>query len=300
MSRMPRVPELPGWASSDADDYLERLRVQRRLSPHTVAAYRRDLAQFFAFCDRAGATAIDQVDRRMVRRYLAFLDTRGFARSSIVRKASAVRAFYTDAGRRGAVGANPAVGVGRARAPRRLPTPIPSTRLGAMLDALDGPDPLALRDRAILEILYSGGLRVSELASLNLRAAGAGDTLEVMGKGGRARIVPIGRPARRAVAAWLADGRPEWVTEASGDALFLGVSGRPLSERGIRRAVAARLGTFPHALRHSFATHLLEGGADLRTVQEFLGHRDVATTQIYTHVSRQHLRTAYERSHPRA
>ena len=195
---------------------------------------------------------------------------------------------------------NPAIGVGRARSSRPLPTPLPAGRLGSMLDQLDGTEPLAIRDRAILELLYAGGFRVSEMVSLTVPAVTGADRVVVRGKGGSERVVPIGAAARRAVAEWTSAGRPQLAGPVSGDALFLGASGRPLSDRGVRRAVSARLGTFPHALRHSFATHLLEGGADLRTVQELLGHRDVATTQIYTHVSRQHLREAYDRAHPRA
>jgi integrase/recombinase XerC len=177
---------------------------------------------------------------------------------------------------------------------------MPSRLLSRRLDSVTGDTPEDLRDRAILEILYATGLRVSELASLTLGDLKRPDALTVTGKGGRTRTVPVGAPARRAVADWLERGRPQLVGRDSASAVWLGVKGRPLGARGIRRVVGVRLQTFPHALRHAFATHLLEGGADLRAVQEMLGHTDLATTQIYTAVTRDHLRATYERTHPRA
>ncbi len=281
------------------EEYLSYLGTVRNLSPHTVDAYRRDLAQFFDFCDRAGILDVADVDRRLVRRYLAHLDTRSYARRSIARKASAVRAFYDWMARRGRVSANPAAAVGRPRLDERIPHALPERAVLAGLDRLGGDDPVTLRDRALLELLYATGLRVSEMASL--RVGDVGDEfLRVRGKGRRERVVPVGRPAQRAVARWLASGRPRLAGAGAGDALWVGARGGPLDARGIRRVVQARLGTFPHALRHSFATHLLEGGADLRSVQELLGHVDLTTTQTYTAVSRHHLRATYDRTHPRA
>jgi integrase/recombinase XerC len=164
---------------------------------------------------------------------------------------------------------------------------------------MEGEKPLDLRDRAILEVLYASGMRVSELASLRVNDVGS-DMLRVVGKGSKTRVVPLGRAARQALDAYVAKGRPRLIRDGAGEALWVGVRGGPLGTRGLRRVVQKRLGTFPHALRHSFATHLLEGGADLRTVQELLGHVELATTQIYTSVSRRHLKSTYERSHPRA
>jgi site-specific recombinase XerD len=290
----------PPWAAPLVEGYLSRLESQRGLSSHTVEAYRRDLSQFFEFCRRTGAGAVEDVDRRTVRRYLAQLSTRGYARRSIARKASAVRAFYRDAARRGLVSANPAEGLAQPKRPGTLPKAIPAIGLGAMLDAIDGDDAESLRDRALLELLYSTGMRVSELASLAVGDVGRDDFVRVQGKGGKERAVPVGRSARRAVEEYLARGRPDLAGPDAADRLWVGVRGGGLDTRGIRRAVRRRLGTFPHALRHSFATHLLEGGADLRAVQELLGHIELATTQIYTSVSRRHLRDTYERSHPRA
>jgi integrase/recombinase XerC len=168
-----------------------------------------------------------------------------------------------------------------------------------MLDALSGQSPLDLRDRALLEVLYATGLRVSELASLTVTDVARDDFLRVLGKGNKERAVPLSRPARRALRRYLDDGRPHLAKAEAGAALWVGTRGGALDARGVRRVVRNRLGTFPHALRHSFATHLLEGGADLRAVQELLGHVELATTQLYTSVTRQHLKATYERTHPR-
>jgi integrase/recombinase XerC len=167
------------------------------------------------------------------------------------------------------------------------------------LDAIDTSDPKGLRDKALIETLYATGLRISELASMSTADVGS-DTVTVIGKGAKTRRVPVGRPAQESIDLYLRNGRPKLVSIGAGEALWVGVRGGALGSRGIRRVVSDRLATFPHALRHSFATHLLEGGADLRTVQDLLGHTDLATTQIYTAVTRQHLRGTYDRSHPRA
>ena len=296
---MVAIPVCPAWAESSVAAYLERLETGRGLSPHTVAAYRRDLSQFFDFCDRRGQRSPGEVDRLVVRRFLAHLATRGYARRSAARKASAVRAFYADAARRGLVAANPADGVPAPKRPQHLPRAFPAAALGSWLDALDGADPVTRRDRALLEVLYGTGLRVAEAASLTTSTV-LSDLVKVRGKGGKDRVVPLAGQARAAVERYLAESRPSLAGAGAGDALWVGRRGGPLGVRGIRRVVRSRLGTFPHALRHSFATHLLEGGADLRTVQELLGHRELATTQVYTAVTRQHLRSTYDRSHPRA
>lgn len=296
---MTRIPDPPGWALDPLEEYLGRCRSQRGMSPHTLDAYRRDLAQFFDFCDRAGVTAVAGVDRRLIRRWLAQLDTRGYARTSVARKASAVRAFYADALKRERVPANPADGLHRPKHAERLPSVLRPNAVAAVLDSIGGESPVDLRDRALLEVLYASGLRVSEVAALSVTDVRGRDQIRTRGKGGRDRVVPLGRPAQRAVADWIERGRPAMVVGGADD-LWIGVRGGSLGVRGIRRVVRERLGTHPHAIRHSFATHLLEGGADLRAVQELLGHVDLATTQIYTHITRDHLRRTYERSHPRA
>jgi len=294
-----RVPVIPDWAAPEVEKYLARLRDQRGLSEHTIDAYRRDLSQFFDYCDRAGQRSLDEPDRRTARRYLAFLDTLGYARATISRKASSIRAFYGDAATRQVVSANPFQGVSTPKLGRALPHAIPARAMAAAIESIDTGDPLGLRDRAIVETLYATGLRVSELASLTTRDADA-DVVRVRGKGAKMRTVPLGRPAQRALHRYLDSGRPHLAGEAAESALWVGSRGRPMTPRSLRRTVTRHIATFPHALRHSFATHLLEGGADLRTVQDLLGHTDLATTQIYTAVTRKHLRGMYDQSHPRA
>ncbi|MEA1903766.1 MAG: tyrosine-type recombinase/integrase [Actinomycetota bacterium] len=294
-----RVPDLPVWAEGPVMSYLGRLTDQRGLSVHTVDAYRRDLSQFFDFCDRNGVSEISGVERRLCRRYLAFLDTLGYSRRSITRKASAAHAFYTDSVRRGSADRNPFDGVTRPKPSKPLPHALPARTVKHAIEAIDTDTPVGLRDRALVETLYATGLRISELASLECKDVGS-DAVTVIGKGGKVRRVPVGRPAQDALERYVSDGRSRMKTSGAGEALWVGVRGGALDARGIRRAVSKHLATFPHALRHSFATHLLEGGADLRTVQDLLGHTDLATTQIYTAVTRQHLRGTYDRSHPRA
>jgi integrase/recombinase XerC len=289
----------PAWAEESLGGYLTRLSSQRRLSPHTVAAYRSDLRQFAVFCDGLGLADWSDVDRKVVRSYLAVLDDGEYSRRSIARKASAVRAFFADQVKRGELAHNAAAEVSRPKLPERLPRALPSRVVREILDSLPDATPIDLRDRAIVELLYSSGLRVSELASLTVDDVGS-DLLTITGKGGKTRAVPVGGPAVRAIAAWIDRGRGQLAHPEVPRALWVGARGRPLDSRGIRRVVRDRAATFPHALRHSFATHLLEGGADLRAVQELLGHSDLATTQIYTSISRHHLRSTYDQSHPRA
>jgi site-specific recombinase XerD len=293
------VPETPGWAHPEVAKYLIRLSDQRGLSPNTIDAYRRDLAQFFDHCDQAGVTTISDVDRRGARRYLAFLDTLGYSKTTTSRKASSIRAFYGDAVLRGVSPVNPFEGVSTPKLGKPLPHALPARALTAAIDGIDTSDPIGLRDRAVVETLYATGLRVSELASLRVRDV-SGDTVVVRGKGGKVRMVPLGRPAQRALESYLERGRPHLAAEIAGQHLWVGARGGPMGTRALRRAVSKHVATFPHALRHSFATHLLEGGADLRTVQDLLGHTDLATTQIYTAVTRKHLRGMYDQSHPRA
>ena len=297
---MPSLPELPAWAAQPVGDFLVRQGSQRNLSVHSLAAYRRDLSQFLAFCDRAGVRNVADVDRKLVRRFVADLDTLGYARRSISRKTSAVRVFFADQARRGEILLNPADQVSRPRRPKTLPHALPQRVVRDVLDGLQGQEPLELRDRAILEFLYATGVRVSELAGLRIGDVQGRESVRITGKGNRQRMVPLGRPARDAVVRYLTSGRPALSGPAAGELLWVGARGGALDPRGIRRIVRNRSATFPHAYRHSFATHLLEGGADLRAVQELLGHVELATTQIYTAVTRDHLRSTYERSHPRA
>lgn len=281
-------------------DYLHRARVERGLSVHTLDAYERDLAGLSAFAEQLGVSRLDEIDRRMIRRYVANLTTRGFAPSTVARRTSAVRSFLDDAAERGNLPANPAVGVAHPKLPGTLPRAVPAGALAGVLDGIDGTDPEDLRDRALLEMLYGLGLRVSELAGMSMDDPLDGEFLRVRGKGSKDRTVPIGGAARRALDQYRRSGREQLAEDKAGNALWIGVRGGALDDRGIRRVVRARLGAYPHALRHSFATHLLENGADLRSVQELLGHAELATTQIYTAVTRKHMAETYERSHPRA
>jgi integrase/recombinase XerD len=293
------LPVLPAWASGPVESYLDRQSAQRALSANTIAAYRGDLAQFFDYCERSGVTDVNDVQRQNARRYLAFLATRGYSKRSVSRKASAVRSFYAASGRRGETVSNPFEGVSRLKLGRSLPHALPTRAVIHGIEAVETSTPEGLRDRALLEVLYATGLRISELASLKAGSTD-GDMITVVGKGEKTRLVPLGRPAQEWTRRYLSEGRPRLAGEQAADALWVGVRGGALGARGIRRIVQRRLATFPHALRHSFATHLLEGGADLRAVQDLLGHTDLATTQIYTAVTRKHMRGTYDRSHPRA
>ena len=288
------------WWEAGLGNYLSRLESQRGLSVNTVAAYRRDLQQFFGYVDLRGIDTLVKIDRKVIRGFLGSLDGSGYARRSVARKTSAIRAFFTDCVRRGTLEANPADGLARPKTPRTLPQALSQRDTTSILDSIDGDDPKSLRDRAVLETLYATGLRVSELASLRVDTVLGRDRLVVTGKGGRDRVIPLGVHAREAIDRYLRAGRPALVRGRATSGLWIGGRGVEMSARTLRRLVRTRAGTFPHALRHSFATHLLERGADLSTVQQLLGHVELGTTQIYTSLTRRHLRDTYERSHPRA
>ncbi|HEX2374417.1 MAG TPA: tyrosine recombinase XerC [Actinomycetota bacterium] len=306
------------------DAFVAHLRDERGLSANTVAAYRRDLTQFLQFAARAGVTDPAGVEPLLLRRFLALQRTRGLAASSIARKAAALRAGFRFLARRGLIDADPAAGLGVPRGPRRLPVVLKPGQVDRLLAGPEPVDPAGLRDRAILELLYATGIRVGELCGLRLGDVDlAADTVLVLGKGAKQRIVPFGEPARAALLAYLVNGRaamapgpgrPTIPTRsgaedrpADREALFFNRRRRPMSQRDVRGmleryrvAAGAPAGTSPHTLRHSYATHLLEGGADLRAVQELLGHVALTTTQTYTHVSNERLRRVYEQAHPRA
>jgi site-specific recombinase XerD len=276
-------------------------------APSTVEAYRRDLAAFFTWAERLGTSSPRDVQRTTVRRYLAYLATRGFARRTIARRASALRRYFGWARRVGAVTNDPTAGLSAPRGEARLPRVLHPEELRSLLDepASAGPDGgRDLRDTALLELLYGSGLRVAEASALDVDDLDlAQRRVRVWGKGGKQRVVPLSEPAADALRRWLADGRRELATEASpGAALFLNLRGRRMTPRDARRVLDRRAmaPTHPHALRHTFATHLLDGGADLRVVQELLGHADLATTQRYTHVSKERLRSVFDATHPRA
>jgi len=274
-------------------------------SRHTVAAYRSDIRLFAEWAARSGATAPERVKRTTVRRYVAHLSTRQFARRSIARKAASLRRYFGWAVARSLVSTDPTLGLQIGGVDGRLPRVLDQRELEKLLDGPtpeDEPHWRRRRDDAVLEILYGSGVRVSELCSLDVGAVDLRrGAIVVWGKGAKQRRVPLGENAVEALRSWLAC-RHDVVASDEGDALFGNERGRRLTPRDVRRIVDRRspTPTHPHALRHTFATHLLDGGADLRAVQELLGHADVATTQRYTHVSRDRLRSAYRQAHPRA
>lgn len=294
-----------------SEAFLRACEAERDLSPHTVAAYRRDLGQFAEWFARGSKTRIDQVDRVAVRRYVAFLDSRRLARRSIARKVSAIRSMLAWAVTHDLVETNAAEDVPVPKLDRTLPKVMRAPDAAALCELPPDDTPVGQRDRAILELLYGSGLRVAELCSLDVDDADvAMARVRVTGKGRKQRQVPMSGPACRAVEAYVAGGRPELLRdEGHADArhaLFLNTRGGRLGPRSVRSMLARYLSAEgaapvgPHALRHSFATHLLDGGADLRVVQELLGHASLATSQIYTHVSTERLKAVYEQSHPRA
>jgi integrase/recombinase XerC len=291
------------------------------VSPHTRDAYAHDVVEFVTWAERGGCPDPAALDHRALRRYLAYLDTRGFARSSIARKAAALRAYLRYLKRHGVVDHDAGRSLRAPKGANRLPRVIRSDEANDLLDAAqdsrdeqaagDVDDPVAtavvLRDLAVLEVLYGAGLRVAECCGLQRSDCDLGRGLvTVVGKGSKIRRVPLGAPAVDALADWLERGRPALAADDSpADAVFLNRRGRVLSPRDARRVLERHplpdgRALHPHALRHAYATHLLEGGADLRAVQELLGHADLATTQIYTHVTRDRLRAVYEATHPRA
>lgn len=286
--------------------YLHALQHLRRGSPHSVSAARRDLEAFCAFADEYDVGETSAVDVHLLRRYVASLSAAGRKPASIQRYLSSIRGFYAWLMDEGLATANPAQGLRAPRGEKRLPRTLTREQAGALADhAPEAEDALSARDRAITELLYSSGLRLAELAALDVQDLAAGDELRVLGKGGKTRIVPVGRVARDALAVWL-----RWrgqLAAADCKALFVSARGGRLSHRAIqqrleRRARDTALGVpvHPHRLRHAFATHMLEGSGDLRAVQELLGHASLSSTQIYTQLDFDHLAKVYRGAHPRA
>jgi site-specific recombinase XerD len=274
------------------------------LSANTVAAYGRDVRDFVTWADRARVAGPADVDHLVLRRYLAYLATRRMARRSIARKAAALRRYFAWLRRTGVVAADPSRRLTAPRGDGRLPHVLKSEELEALLADDVGEEAVDRRDRAVLELLYGSGLRVGELCGLRPAEVDlVRGQLLVWGKGAKQRQLPMSETSVEAVQAWVERGRAGMTTgDTPADALFLNRRGRRLTPRDVRRILDRRASapTHPHALRHTFATHLLDGGADLRAVQELLGHEDLATTQLYTHVSKERLRSVYDATHPRA
>jgi len=296
-----------------SDDWAGALRLldddllRRGSADRTRRAYRTDLRQFAVWATAAGIAPADAGPREL-RRYAATLTQHRAAPSTVARKLAALRACFRALREHGLVDQNPAELVASPRRQRHLPRVLRPDELAALLDRIPAGTPLELRDRALLEIAYGCGLRAEELVKLDTTSiVFDAEELRVEGKGGKTRIVPAGEPALQALTRYLERGRPVLATDAGEAALFLSKSGRRLSTSDVRRrlavwarAAALQGGVSPHALRHSFATHLLDGGADLRAIQELLGHSSISTTQIYTRVESARLLSAYRRSHPRA
>jgi tyrosine recombinase XerC len=296
-----------------AEGFLKANRAERDLSASTQSAYGGDLDQFIEWARGEQIANLEQVDRRVLRRYVAHMSDRGLARRSISRKTSALRSMLRWAQLHGLLEANPADELVVPKLDKPLPRVLKASEAAWLCELPPGDDPTSVRDRAVLEVLYGSGLRVSELCGLDVDDMDLADNhLTVMGKGRKERRVPLSDPAGRALGSYI-EARPLLLARAgqvptlgSRHALFLSVRGSRLSPRSVRRILDKYVRAEgaqhvnPHALRHSFATHLLDNGADLRTVQELLGHESLATTQIYTHVSTERLRTVYEQTHPRA
>ncbi len=290
--------------------FLDNLAGVRNLSPNTVAAYRRDLAHFADFLQRAGIDDLSMVDHRTMRSFLANQQTRGYARTSVARRSACLRAFFHFLTDNGILANDPSTTLTFPVKGRRLPRFLTEREAEALTEAPVEASELGIRDHAIIEVLYATGMRVGELCGMRLADVDLdAGVFRVVGKGDRERVVLAGEPAVQALLEYLRSARPLLVRESpyNGEAVFLGKRGSPIDPRQVRRIVDREAkanvggeGLSPHALRHSFATHMLANGADLRTVQELLGHKNVATTQIYTHLTRAEVREAYDNSHPRA
>lgn len=295
------------------DAFLKYLEAERNLSTHTIRAYLGDLDSFFEHLEKLDITDFAKLELSHIRSWLANQQVKGGARTTLSRRAVSIRLFTKWATKKGYLTKDVGATLATPKGSRTLPEVLNIADAGLAMDALatrvaeeDGP--IAKRDCAMVEVLYASGARVSELCGLDLQDIDyERNTIRVIGKGNKERTIPLGNPAMRALDAWLKEGRPSLAGDKSDRAVFLGARGKRIDQRTVRTVVyqalealegAVKLG--PHALRHSAATHLLEGGADLRTVQEILGHASLATTQIYTHVSTERLQKAFKQAHPRA
>jgi len=306
------VTDLPEEFATALAAYERHLVSERDLTPHTVRAYLGDVSGMLAHATALGLASLDDLDVRTLRSWLANQQTRGKARTTMARRATAVRVFTAWALRTGRANLDPGAQLGSPKPHLSLPPALDVAQARALLDAAaasaDDGSPIGIRDVAILELLYATGIRVGELCGLDVDDVDrARRVVRVFGKGRKERTVPYGVPADVALGRWLDHARQTLVAPGAGAALFLGARGGRVDQRAVRTMVHRRLADVPgapdlgpHGLRHSAATHLLEGGADLRTVQELLGHSSLATTQIYTHVTAERLRKAYQLAHPRA
>ena len=300
---------LPGALGAAADGFERHLRLERNRSEHTVRAYLGDIVGYLDHLARLGGTRPSDIDLANLRGWLAVLRRRGVARTTLARRSASLRTFSAWLYAQGLAPRDAGQLLATPKAHRTLPHVLRLDEAAAVMDVdADDDEPIAVRDRLIVELLYASGLRVGELVGLDVDDVDRHRrVVRVFGKGAKERSVPYGAAAERVLEQWLRDARPALVTERSGAALLLGARGGRIDPRTVRAVVHARVGAVPdaaqigpHGLRHTTATHLLEGGADLRTVQELLGHASLATTQIYTHVSVERLRQTFRQAHPRA
>ncbi|MFC2045452.1 tyrosine recombinase XerC [Chloroflexota bacterium] len=288
--------------------YIDYLRAERNASRYTVRNYTTDLLDFFNFLRDTKIDSLREVDKRVLRDYLSYLVKQGFAKSRIACKLSAIRSFYRYLIREEVISTSPVANTSSPKLDKRLPSFLTSDEIKRLLETPDLTTPQGQRDRAILELLYASGLRVSELVKLKMEQVNT-DSHEfyVLGKGSKERVVLIGQPAADAINTYLAEGRLKLFTGKKSNALFISRFGKGLSERSIQRIIGkyAKIagiekGVRPHMIRHTFATHLLDGGADLRVVQELLGHSNLSSTQVYTHVTQSQAKKIYMSAHPMA
>ena len=271
------------------DQYLDSLEKIKNYSPNTIKSYKNDILQYLD----------EEVVLGEFSKYLKICSKKGFSKTTINRKITSIKTFLIWCIEKDYLESTSLKSVKNLKAEKKLPNVLTANYINELLDSLPIKDPKDIRDKAILELMYSSGLRVSEVSNLSIKDIKNNKSIKVLGKGNKERVLPITSRAYDVINKYIENSRTIFVNEKSDSFLFLGVRGGQLSDREIRRIVKLRVGTFPHSLRHTFATHLLDGGADLRIVQELLGHNDPSTTQIYTHVSKKQMKKKYKQSHPR-
>ena len=271
------------------DQYLDSLEKIKNYSPNTIKSYKNDILQYLD----------EEVVLGEFSKYLKICSIKGFSKTTINRKITSIKTFLIWCIEKNYLESTSLKSVKNLKAEKKLPNVLTANYINELLDSLPSKDPKDIRDKAILELMYSSGLRVSEVSNLSIKDVKDNKSIKVLGKGNKERVLPITSRAYDVINKYIEHSRTIFVNEKSDSFLFLGVRGGQLSDREIRRIVKLRVGTFPHSLRHTFATHLLDGGADLRIVQELLGHNDPSTTQIYTHVSKKQMKKKYKQSHPR-
>ena len=271
------------------DQYLDSLEKIKNYSPNTIKSYKNDILQYLD----------EEVVLGEFSKYLKICSKKGFSKTTINRKITSIKTFLIWCIEKNYLESTSLKSVKNLKAEKKLPNVLTANYINELLDSLPSKDPKDIRDKAILELMYSSGLRVSEVSNLSIKDVKDNKSIKVLGKGNKERVLPITSRAYDVINKYIEHSRIIFVNEKSDSFLFLGVRGGQLSDREIRRIVKLRVGTFPHSLRHTFATHLLDGGADLRIVQELLGHNDPSTTQIYTHVSKKQMKKKYKQSHPR-